>query len=70
MAKVLMEKYSCECGVEFEWKTFFLESGEYFPIPWDVTKSNVKHKNEDEYGYHVTIQCPICNKRYFATKER
>ena len=71
MAKIIIDTQPCDCGSCFEWKTFFLEKGEqYFNIPWDPTKSNVKHKQENEYGYHITIQCPECNRRYFINKEK
>ena len=70
MAKIIIDTQQCDCGVIFEWKTFFLEKGEYLNIPWDQAKSNVKQKHEDEYGYHITIQCPECNRRYFINKEK
>lgn len=61
--------FNCDCGNQFEWKTFFLQHGEAVFGCWDDMKKNVIKKSMVNNKYHITIKCPECNKTHFITKE-
>lgn len=62
--------YCCDCGSQFEWKTFFLQPGEAVFGRLDDIKKNVIKKSMVNNKYHITIKCPECNKTHFITKEK
>lgn len=67
--KKFSENHQCGCGMQFEWKTFFLQSGESWFGRWDEAKKNVIDQDIINKQYHITIRCPKCNRRFFIVKE-
>lgn len=62
--------YCCNCNNQFEWKTFFIQSGEAVFGCWDDIQKNVVRKDITNNQYHITIRCPKCNRSYFITKDK
>ena len=62
--------YCCDCGNQFEWKTFFLQPGEAVFGRWEDLKKNVIRSNVINNKYHITIRCPECNKTHFIKKDK
>lgn len=62
--------FNCDCGNQFEWKTFFLQPGETVFGRWEDLKKNVIRSNAINNKYHITIRCPKCNRSYFITKDK
>ena len=67
--KIVEGTHKCDCGNEFEWKTFFLSKNEFATLKWEVVQKNVIHKELFATGYRVILKCPQCNKRHFIQKE-
>lgn len=67
--KNFSENYQCDCGTQFEWRTFFLQSGESWFGCLDEAKKNVIYQEIINKQYHITVRCPKCNRRYFLVKE-
>ena len=55
-------KYQCQCGKQFNWKTFFMSKGEAAFFNWELIQYNVKDKLELSNSYRITLLCPYCNK--------
>ena len=66
----ISEFFNCDCGNQFEWKTFFLQPGEAVFGCWEDLKKNVIRSNVINNKYHITIRCPRCNKTHFVTKDK
>lgn len=67
--KNFSDSHQCECGIMFEWKTFFLQSGEGWFGSWDEVKKNVIDQDIINKQYHITVKCPKCNRKHFIVKE-
>jgi hypothetical protein len=67
--KIVEGIHKCDCGNEFEWKTFFLPKGTFVAFKWEDVQQNVIYKERVATGCRLTLQCPQCNKRHFIQKE-
>ena len=68
-----MKRYSgishCEQHGDFEWKTFYLESGEYKNYKCEDVMKNCIDRNVDPVTKvcTATVRCPVCGRRFHAT---
>lgn len=66
--KIFRDTHQCDCGTQFEWKTFFLEHGESVSFRIDDTMKNVIDKGVINQEYHITLRCPNCYRKHFVIK--